>query len=336
VKRLTIDFMKRSILILLLFTFFINSNAQIVRGTILDKSNGNKIENASVFINGTSAGTYTDKEGYFELDITRYSLMPVTISALGYYSVTINDYSKDKPFVTSLMPKTFQLNEVVINSKKIDRERRANLKIFKDEFVGITENAAKCVIMNENDIRFVLSSDNDTLKAVALKPLEIYNNALGYKITYFLDKFEYSRQGKTFNYEGNVIFNEDLATEDTKSRLFERKRKYAYQGSRIQFFRALWSDNLKSTGFLIKNSKYEILDYKDLVVVGDSLKKYLSYNNDLKIYYYSKYPNSYIYFIKKNVYFDRNGYFDASGLIWEGQMVRQRIGDLLPYEYKME
>lgn len=87
---------------------------------------------------------------------------------------------------------------------------------------------------------------------------------------------------------------------------------------------------------MIKNSKYEILGYNDLVIVGDSVRKYLTYSEDLKIYYYSTYPTSHISFIKKNVYFDSNGYFDASGIIWEGQIVRQRIGDLLPYEYKMK
>lgn len=328
--------MKKVSIFILLIILHKAGYSQIIKGTILDQSNGSKIEFATVYINGTSAGTYSDKEGYFELDISRFSSMPVTISALGYYSITIYDFPRDKIFSSNLSPKIFELNEVIINSRKIDRERRDVLRIFRNEFIGTTDNADKCVIVNENDIRYSYSSDNDTLKVFALKPLEIYNNALGYKITYFLDKFEYSISGKSFNFLGNVIFNEDLSVGSEKIKSFERKRKYAYQGSRIQFFRALWADNLKSTGFLIKNSKYEILGYNDLVRVENDTKKYLTYSDDLKIYYYSTYPNSYITFVKKNVYFDSNGYFDASGIIWEGQIVRQRIGDLLPYEYKMK
>jgi len=33
------------------------------------------------------------------------------------------------------------------------------------------------------------------------------------------------------------------------------------------------------------------------------------------------------------VYFYRNGYFDGRALIWEGLMEKQRIGDMLPYDY---
>jgi hypothetical protein len=328
--------MKRPILLLFLFNFFINSNAQIIRGTVLDQSNGNIIDKATIYINGTSAGTYSDKEGYYELDITKYASMPLTISALGYYSVTLHDFSRDKQFTTYLIPKIFELNEVVINSKKIDRERRANLKIFRDEFLGTTDNASKCIILNENDLSIRYSTDNDTLKVMALKPLEIYNSALGYKITYFLDKFEYSGKDKTFNYTGNIIFNEDLSPEGAKNQALERKRKYAYQGSRIHFFRALWSNKLDHTGFEIRNSNYEILNCSDIVRDGDSLKKYLTYKEELKIYYYSTYPTSNIIFLKEHVFFDNAGYFDASGIIWEGKLAKQRIGDLLPYEYKMK
>ncbi len=328
--------MKKLVLLLFLLHLFLFCNAQIIRGTILDQSNGNKIDKATIYINGTSAGTYSDKEGYYELDITKYTSMPLTISALGYYSVTLYDFSREKQFVTYLTPKIFELNEVVINSKKIDRERRANLKIFRDEFLGTTDNASKCVIINENDLIFRYSRDNDTLKVMALKPLEIYNYALGYKITYYLDKFEFSGKDKTFNYTGNIIFNEDLSPEGAKNQALERKRKYAYQGSRIHFFRALWSNNLEHTGFEIRNSKYEILNCSDILHAGDSLKKYLTYKEELKIYYYSTYPTSNIKFLKEYVYFDNAGYFDASGIIWEGKLAKQRIGDLLPYEYKMK
>ena len=328
--------MRKIILLLLLLTFCQVGRTQIIEGTILDQTGGIKISFASVYLNGTSVGTYSDQNGDFKLDITKYSSMPLTISALGYYSVTLSDFAKDIPVMVHLAPKIFELNEVVINSKAIDKERIINLRLFRNEFLGTTDNANKCEIINEKDIAFNYGSDKDTLKAFASHPIIIYNNALGYKITYYLDKFEYYKKSKSFFYKGSTIFSEDSTSEKTQKQFFERRRRYSYLGSRIQFFRSLWANNLNPSGFSIKNPADEILGYNNIVVVDDSLKKFLTYKGDLKISYYSKFSTSYIEFLKDSVYFDSNGYFDASGIIWEGQMARQRIGDLLPYEYKIK
>jgi hypothetical protein len=101
----------------------------------------------------------------------------------------------------------------------------------------------------------------------------------------------------------------------------------------MHFFRELWTNNLSKSGFKILNSFDEDLDYKNLVIQKDSLRKFLSYNEKIGIGYYSRTPSSYIVFHKNEVFFDKNGYFDSSGVAWEGQMAKLRIGDLLPYEY---
>jgi hypothetical protein len=259
--------------------------------------------------------------------------MPLTISALGYYSITLPDFSKDKPLVVYLTPKVFELNEVVIKSKSLSRERKEKLILFRNEFLGTTENGQNCEITNEKDISFNYDSDKDTLKAFASKPLLINNRRLGYKITYYLDKFEYYKKTKSFFYQGTIIFNEDSISDKTQKQSIDRRRRYAYLGSRMHFFRELWTNNLSKSGFKILNSSDENLDYKNLVIQKDSLRKFLSYNEKIGIGYYSRTPSSYIVFHKNEVFFDKNGYFDSSGVAWEGQMAKLRIGDLLPYEY---
>jgi hypothetical protein len=325
--------MKRIVLFLLLVSYFQVGHAQVVKGTILDKSNNLKINFASIYINGTSVGTNSDQNGYFELDITKYSSMPLTISALGYYSITLSDFSKDKPLIAYLTPKVFELDEVVVKSKSLSRERKEKLILFRNEFLGPTENGQNCEITNENDISFNYDSDKDTLKAFASKPLLINNRRLGYKITYYLDKFEYYKKTKSFFYQGTIIFNEDSISDKTQKQSIDRRRRYAYLGSRMHFFRELWTNNLSKSGFKILNSSDENLDYKNLVIQKDSLRKFLSYNEKIGIGYYSRTPSSYIVFHKNEVFFDKNGYFDSSGVAWEGQMAKLRIGDLLPYEY---
>lgn len=324
--------MKRIALLLLLVNLFQVGRTQNVKGTIFDKSSNLKINFASIYINGTSIGTNSDQNGYFELDITKYNSHPLTISALGYYSVTLSDFPKEKPIEVYLLPKTFELNEVLIVAKSNSNERKANLKLFRNQFLGSGYNGQNCDILNEGDITFTNSPSQDTLKAFASKPISIVNNALGYKITYFLDKFEYCWKNKSFLYMGNAKFDENIVSEQAQKKFFDKRRKIAYLGSRSHFFSSLWTNSLKSNGFTIRNSVDEIINYEDIVIVKSGFKKYISYKGILYIYYFSK-STSYIELLKDHVFFDSNGYFDGSGVNVLGQMAQQRIGDLLPYDY---
>ncbi len=328
--------MKKLVLLILLVNHFLVAYNQILKGTILDKDTEDKIVYAAIYFNGTFVGTYSDQNGNFQLDVSKNTTMPLSISAIGYNSVTINSFSSNNPLIVYLTPKVYNLSEVVINAKSLDRERRSNLVLFKNIFLGTTSNAHWCEIINENDITFNYKSDKDTLRAFASKPLQIENRALGYKITYFLDKFEYDRKNRTFFFKGNIVFNEDMTTEELQKQSYERHRRNAYLGSRMHFFRELWANNLKATGFVVQNPSEENLNYEKIVFEENDHKKYLSYREYLIITYYSKVVKSYIVFLKDRVFFDGTGYFDASGISWEGQMVDRRIGDLLPYEYVLK
>lgn len=326
--------MKKIILLLLFASFCKAGQTQIIKGTLHDKSDNQVIGFASVYINGTSVGTNSNQNGYFELDISRYSSLPLTVSALGYYSITITDFSAEKPIEVFLTPKTFELTEVVVSAKSTSKDRKANLKLFRNQFLGSGYNGQNCVITNEGDISF--KNAGDTLKAYATKPILIVNNALGYKITFYLDKFEYCWKSKTFLYEGSAYFSEDMAAELTQKNFFEKRRKSAYLGSRSHFFSSLWSNSLQANGFAIKNSIDETLTYEDIISARNGVKKYLTYKGNLYIYYLSKSPKSSIEFLKNQIFFDSNGYFDGSGVMIYGQMAQQRIGDLLPYDYKLK
>ena len=302
---------------------------------MLDKKTKSAIPFAAVYFNGTFDGTTTNQNGKFELDITKNASRPLTISAIGYYSFTLTDFSTDEPVIICLTPKAYKLKEVVIVAESHARERKTNLKLFKKEFLGTTANVRNCRIMNENDITFNYGFDNDTLKAFALKPIHVNNNALGYKITYYLDEFEYCKKSNDLFFTGSIIFNEDLTTEETPKQFYKRKRKKAYLGSRMHFFRALWEGGLKSNGFTVRDTEdKKNLVIKKIVVQEDNDKKFLKYPENLTIYYYTRLSK--IHFLKEQVFFDQDGYFDPADISWEGAMGRQRIADWLPYEYSIE
>jgi len=191
--------MRKLILLIFFFNVSLVAYNQVIKGTIFDIKTNSTIYSASVFFNGTSVGTLSDENGNFQLDISKYHpSMPLTISAIGYYSVTLKDFSTVKPNLVYMNPKLFELNEVTVNAKFHGLQRSENLTIFRNEFLGTTGNAMNCKITNEDDIRFKYSANKDTLKAYATKPILIDNKALGYKITYYLDKFEYDKPGKSF------------------------------------------------------------------------------------------------------------------------------------------
>jgi len=265
--------------LILSFIFFNSSSiafSQVVKGTVLDQQSKAIIEFASIYFSGTFVGTATDENGKFILDISKYILMPLTISAIGYYSVTLTDFLSDEPLIIYLTPKVYEFNEVVISSKSLSQKRKAYLKLLKKEFLGTSYNAKKCEILNENDITFNYDSGTDTLKAFASKPILINNTALGYRITYFLDKFEHHKKSKSTFFIGNIIFNQDATIEETEKQFYQSSRKQTYLGSRMHFIRALWSDDLKSSDFRIYNPEKIELNYNNIVSSDDNNKKFIN------------------------------------------------------------
>jgi len=308
------------------------SMGQVIQGTVLDKESGEPVDFADVFFDGTFLGTTTDEHGYFTLDVTRYSSRSLTISAMGYYPASLSDFTPDKSHRVYLSPRVFSIQEAMVSAKSLTRERLANLRLFRREFIGTTKYARRCFILNEKDITFNYGSDQDTLKAFASKPILIQNLALGYEISYHLDRFEFDRHTKTVLYTGSIIFLKDLGTDPGSLTRYERRRAYAYAGSAKHLFRALWAHTLKESGFILRDySTSDRLTEEEIVFQDSTGRKYFYYPEDLSVEYATRL--SYMSCLKKRVYFEPDGFFDPTGLLWGGRISEQRIADFLPYEY---
>ena len=312
------------------------SQSQVIKGTVLDKTSGKPVGYASLYFTGTFVGTTTDKDGNFELDVTKNQNMPLKVSAIGFYSITVNDFLKGNPVIIYMESKVYELGEVAVRSKSLAKRRKANLMTFRQVFIGTSENARNCYITNENEITFNYNSDRDTLKAYSSQPLEIENKSLGYKITYYLDKFEYDKITGAFVYRGDMIYREDLSVGSEQKNNFERKRRAAYLGSRMHFFRALWENKLHSSGFSVFNLYEQSLSSNDIVMVVSGNKKFFRYYENLQIEYYSNKSKTTLEFLCTLVPFDSSGYYDEFCIKWEGSMADRRIADWLPYEYNPE
>jgi hypothetical protein len=331
--------------------YFSVAHCQTFRGTVYDRSTDSTLSFAIVYISGTSIGTYSDINGNFSLNISRYSSMPITISMLGYYSYTLPEHSSNKIYNIYLTPKIKELNEVIVTAKG---HWKTYLRVFRREFLGENENALDCDILNEDDIHFSYNSDSSTLRAFSSKPILIKNKALGYTITYYLDKFKYSRKTdemhvltETFIMLGNYIFNDDLpAFSESERRKAEGRRREAYPGSRMHFFRLLYQGNLAqngkynlllsdnnqdSNGFSIGSKK--VLKSDSFVIRKDTVSACFRNGGELNVRFRTRYSR--LVLKEDSVCFEKNGYFDPVEISFSGDMSQQRIGDLLPFEYQL-
>ena len=308
--------------------------SQIINGTVFNNETGKPVPYANVFFNGTTIGTYTDIYGYFKLILPKDLRYPIAISFIGYESLLISDYPVDKSIKVFLKPKIYKLDEVTVKSKMTFSERmdrKYYLSLFRKEFFGESLNTGQCKIMNEDDIVLQYFNETGMLKAYSNKPLIIINEALGYQIVYYIDIFDCSQA--ELNLYGFYTFKEDNTLEGRKKVVAEKRRRLAYIGSRMHFIRSLWSNVLDSAGFTIKNKDNNILTYDSLVVQTGSHTKYLKRKGTADIAYLSKRTDTQIEILNDSVYFNKSGYIDPYVINWAGEMSKQRIAELLPFDY---
>ncbi len=339
--------MKLAVLISLSLVLGSTAYSQVIKGKILDAETKKSIPFAAVYFNGTLVGTSSDEEGAFELDISNYASKPLTIRAVGYETCLLGSIPGNEALKIYLTPSFFEIEEVQVRTKDLSRQRKANLRLFKREFLGTSRNQKHCQILNEEDITFNYGSDDDMVKAYARAPIRIYNGALGYVISYFLDEFEYDKNSNVVSFAGDMVFTEDLAIKPSTEEAYTTRRKHAYLGSCMHFFRALWDNDLEMSGFRVVRYTFDLssirypstnkplanLNYHDLVLEDDENRKYLLATEKQLTVYYKSVGQSRIVFLKPGVLFGKNGFFDPSGIRWYGDMAELRVADMLPYEY---
>jgi len=305
----------------LLFTTFLQ--AQTVKGKIIDAETGKPVHGASIYLNGTYQGTSSDKEGNFALTTTEHNI-PLIVSHIGYQSQTIASYW-GKTLTILLKRKANILREITIG----DDNREQEMRIFLREFIG-TQNH-ECIISNPGDISFTYHRKTLLLTASADEPLLIYNKKLRYKLTYFLSSFRFTPREVSF--QGNYFFAEDTTGMTLKeTRKILRERDYDYYGSRMHFIRALWANSFMDEGFTITNRNDGELDYNSIIrQQGD--KKFIHINSRVNIEYQLR--NSFLAPIDsaRETLIAANGFYDPN-ITWGGDMGTQRVGELLPFEFK--
>jgi hypothetical protein len=246
--------MKKTLFLSFLF-LYATSFAQIkISGRVINENN-NSVEAASVYLNNTTIGVSTKADGSFELNTTPGAYVLI-VSYIGYKTIQhqLNTANYTKPLTFKLAIQENILNEVVLKKTIYNAEWKFNLEQFKNNFLGRTNLAKRCEILNPKTLHFEFDKKTGILTAEVKEPLLLKHKDLGYLITF--DLVHFSLSSNKVNYYGYTKF-ENLKGGKRKEKRWKKNRLKAFYGSKMHFVRSLINGTTKEEGYNINRIRRE-------------------------------------------------------------------------------
>lgn len=233
-----------------------------ILGRVQDARTKEPLPFANVFIERSTLGAPTDIKGEFEIDNIPDIGFNLIVSYVGYKSKAIPfNYKQEVAntrFVIDMELDSIALESIQVIGKSRKRKtslERDLLKRFKEEFLGRSDNAKKCRIVNPEVLNFEVLDDRDNYSVTADDILFVENNALGFRIGYLLEEFRFE-DGLKLNI-GSAQFRELKTRSRKKYNRWEQAREKAYNGSVQHFLNALIDDKLEEEGFSLNVVQYD-------------------------------------------------------------------------------
>ncbi|WP_410220529.1 carboxypeptidase-like regulatory domain-containing protein [Pedobacter sp.] len=222
-------------------------NSFTISGIVKDKRES--LPGAGIYIGNTKISTMSNNEGKFMLPNLSPGNYDVIVKMIGY-----------KPFVQNVevLNKNIQMNIVLEESEislkevviKPDPNRLAYLRLFYELFLGQSPNAKQCKVLNSEVLQVDYNQKDRVLSLKSDDFLIIENKALGYRLKYLLQYFEYDYRTQIIFYAGYPYF-EELQGSKSKHRKWQKMRNEAYYGSYVHFFKSLAKGTAQQEGFII-------------------------------------------------------------------------------------
>lgn len=239
-------------LFLLLFLPAFSIAQYQLSGTVADGGDDRPLAGASVFINGSSKGTVTDKNGYFNIADISFNNFELIVSYVSYETmiIKISPENIGKRFKIQMALKQNTLEEVVIGPVEKDGWKTWG-KLFADNFLGTSNYAKECIIKNPDVLRFRYNKKTHVLTVSSVDKMIIKNNALGYTINYQLEEFKY--EGRMVSFIGYSSFDPMQSNRQRKMTQWNEHRKEAFNGSLMHFIRSLYVNKVNEEGFKMRS-----------------------------------------------------------------------------------
>lgn len=222
-----------------------------IRGVVVDGETQQPLANASVFINNSTSGTISDAAGEFQLGPLAPGEYEVVASFVGFSNLLyVADLRSASLKITfRLAKKEQQMRELLI----LPNETRLRyLEIFKQNLLGESSAGQRAKIKNLKDVQFAAGSNKSEVIAYCDATLVVDNPELGYVIYFELVDFYFNRNTGESRFYGYTRFV-DKDTDGETKRKWARRRKEAYEGSSMHFFRSMVNKNVKENGFSMQN-----------------------------------------------------------------------------------
>lgn len=333
---------------LMMFLCLSQIMAQTINGKIVDENNS-PLYGVSVYFDGTTIGTTTDNNGFFELNVQSLPNATLVISYIGFESVYLNTIQS--PIELKLEPSSFALKEVVL--EPIPFSRKEMLKVFREQFLGKTKGGKNCVILNEDAIQFSYTSKEFKLTAFADEKLKVRNNYLGYIIEVDLIDFYVAYNKRTLSndylrgsYFAVTSFFKEI---EEVNKSYEKNRNTSYLGSSKHFFKNLIEKKWGKKEFLLfdgsfptdANLHFEISDDKKMKLVKVNGRQITTNSLTTQKFYrsfnmlYNNKEQSKIIFKTAEFYVDAFGnHTHIDQIDFSGEISKKRFGDMLPLNFE--
>lgn len=224
------------------------STSTVVRGRVLDAETNEPLPHTNVFVAQSMNGTVTDSTGRFHLDDVHPGAKRLYLSRVGHANRAVAlspTPGRTQVFTLRLEPEVLETPPVTVSADR-DEEWYERLDRFKRLFIGPSEHADDCTLVNPEVLRFEKKWWGK-FEVYAEKPLVIENRALGYRLKYFLKEFE--ERSSVVRWDGEPLF-ESLSPEDSlEAAQWRQNRRKVYRGSLRHFLHALLDDRLDEEQF---------------------------------------------------------------------------------------
>lgn len=215
-------------------------------GMVTDAETGEALPGANVIIAGSTRGVAADENGRYELRNIPAGAQRLYVTVLGYAPEARNLNLRPGTIEVidiALEPAPIEIGEVVVEAERDDAWLR-RFERFKEAFIGASPNAADVEILNPEVLSF--SGRVSNLTAFAAEPLEIENNALGYRLTFFLKEF-HTTDSRT-RWDGEPLF-EALDGSMQERAAWNERRRTAFMGSFHHLMLALLAEQPEAQQF---------------------------------------------------------------------------------------
>ncbi len=237
---------------LVLLAIPLSAQKNSLRGIVIDKETRQPVPFANVFFANSTIGVSSDQDGRFLLAGFVSGKYDVMVTFVGYTNfqqgLEFND--SNLSIAVELEQNYVVLNEIIVKEDTTDRAK--NLATFKHFFLGETNNAKSCKLLNPDVIHLFYDTKNNVLVAHAKEPIRIENKALGYSINYYLYNFELNYNTRRLSSFGIPSFQNLLAKKQSQKNHWNKEREKAYQGSVNHFMRAFRANELEGEGFEVR------------------------------------------------------------------------------------